>query len=101
MARTPIHPGEQLAEELHELSMTAAELARQLDVPINRVTGILNGQRGITADTALRLGHWFGTTAEFWLNLQTLYELRLAETRVGKKIAQLPRRAGADSVYPP
>jgi antitoxin HigA-1 len=78
VARTPIHPGEHLAEELKELGMSAAELARQIDVPVNRITAILNGQRGVTADTALRLGHWFGTTAEFWLNLQTLYELRRA-----------------------
>jgi addiction module HigA family antidote len=93
MARSPIHPGEHLAEELRELDVSAAELARQLDVPMNRITGIINGQRGITADTALRLGHWFGTSAEFWLNLQKLYELRLAEQRVGKEIQMLPRRA--------
>ena len=92
MPRTPIHPGEHLAEELHELSLSAAELARQLDVPVNRITGILNGQRGITADTALRLGHWFGTSAQFWMNLQQLYELRRAEVEVGEKIAKLPRR---------
>jgi addiction module HigA family antidote len=95
MARSPIHPGEHLAEELQELAISAAELARQLDVPVNRITGILNGQRAITADTALRLGHWFGTSAEFWLNLQKLYELRLAEERVGKKIERLPRRTNA------
>jgi addiction module HigA family antidote len=92
MSRKPIHPGEHLAEELRELGMSAAELARQLDVPVNRVTGIINGQRGITADTALRLGHWFGTSPQFWLNLQQLYELRLAETEVGADIAKLPRR---------
>ncbi len=92
MARTPIHPGEHLAEELRELSMSAAELSRQIKVPVNRVTGIINGQRGITADTALRLGHWFGTSPQFWLNLQQLYELRLAEGEVGETIARLPRR---------
>jgi antitoxin HigA-1 len=92
MARTPIHPGEHLAEELDELGISAAELARQLDVPVNRVTGILNGQRGITADTALRLGHWFGTSPEFWLNLQKLYELRLAEREVGDRVKKLPTR---------
>lgn len=91
MARTPVHPGEHLAEELHELGLSAAEAARQLDVPVNRITGIINGQRGITADTALRLGHWFGTTPEFWLNLQLLYELRLAQNYIGEKIEQLPR----------
>ena len=67
--------------------MPAAELARALNVPTNRITGILNGQRAITADTALRLGHWFGTSAEFWLNLQKLYELRLAENEKGAEIA--------------
>jgi antitoxin HigA-1 len=95
MPRTLIHPGEHLAEELQELGMSAAELARQIDVPVNRVTGILNGQRGVTADTALRLAHWFGTSPDFWLNLQNLYELRLAEARVGERIAKLPRRAAA------
>jgi addiction module HigA family antidote len=94
MSRTPIHPGEHLAEELRELGITAAELSRQIDVPVNRITGILHGQRGITADTALRLGHWFGTTPQFWMNLQQLYELRLAESEIGAKIAALPRRAG-------
>ncbi len=91
MPRTPIHPGEHLAEELKELGISAAELARQLDVPVNRVTGIINGQRGITADTALRLGHWFGTSAEFWLNLQTLYELRVARKKVGGRVEKLPK----------
>ena len=95
MARTPIHPGEHLAEELSALGLSAAELARQLDVPVNHITSILNGQRGVTADTALRLGHWFGTSAEFWLNLQKLYELRLAEREVGERISKLPKRADA------
>ena len=94
MPRTPIHPGEHLAEELREIGITAAELSRQIDVPVNRITGIMHGQRGITADTALRLGHWFGTAPEFWMNLQQLYELRLAENEVGAEIAALPRRAG-------
>ena len=91
MARTPIHPGEHLAEELKELGISAAELARQIDVPVNRVTGIINGQRGVTADTALRFGHWFGTSAEFWLNLQQLYELRLARQEVGSRVQKLPK----------
>ena len=84
MARIAIHPGEHLAEELDALNMSAAELARQLKVPTNRVTEILNGQRAITGDTALRLAHFFGTSPEFWLNLQSLYELRLAEVKTGK-----------------
>jgi addiction module HigA family antidote len=92
MARTPIHPGEHLAEELKELGISAAAFAREIAVPTNRVTSILNGQRAISADTALRLGHWFGTTAEFWLDLQKLYELRKAEQEVGADIARLPRR---------
>jgi addiction module HigA family antidote len=90
MALTAIHPGEHLAEELKELDMSAAELARQLDVPTNRVTEILNGRRSITGDTALRLSHFFGTTAEFWLNLQSLYELRVAQKKAGKSIKGLP-----------
>ena len=71
--------------------MSAAELARKLDVPTNRITGILNGQRAITGDTALRLAHFFGTSAEFWLNLQSLYDLRIAQKRIGKSIRALPR----------
>jgi len=91
MAVTAIHPGEHLAIELEELNMSAAELARKLDVPTNRITGVLNGQRSITGDTALRLAHFFGTSAEFWLNLQSLYEIRIAESEVGKSIRSLPR----------
>jgi addiction module HigA family antidote len=90
MAVTAIHPGEHLAEELKALGMSAAELARQLDVPTNRITQILNGTRAITGDTALRLAHFFGTSAEFWLNLQSLYELRLAQNKAGKSIKDLP-----------
>ncbi len=93
MARTPIHPGHILAEELAELGVTAAALARDLEVPKNRITGILNAERAITADTALRLGHWFGTSAEMWLNLQKSYELRLAEKNSGAAIRRLRRRA--------
>src|SRR4030088_1298522 len=81
MSITAIHPGEHLAEELEALGMSAAELARQLKVPTNRVTGILNGQRAVTGDTALRLGHFFGTSPEFWLNLQKIYELRVGRAR--------------------
>lgn len=90
MPVTAIHPGEHLAEELSELDMSAAELARQLGVPTNRVTEILNGRRAITGDTALRLAHFFGTTPEFWLNLQSLYEIRLAQRKAGKSIKGLP-----------
>jgi addiction module HigA family antidote len=90
MALIAIHPGEHLAEELKELGMSAAELAQQLDVPTNRVTEILNGRRAITVDTALRLAHFFGTTAEFWLNLQSLFELRVAQKKIGKSVRRLP-----------
>jgi addiction module HigA family antidote len=86
MARPPIHPGEILADELAELQMSAAQLSRELHVPTNRITQILNGRRSLTADTALRLGHWFGTGPELWLNLQKQYELRLAEQEVGEEI---------------
>jgi addiction module HigA family antidote len=90
MALTAIHPGEHLAEELEALDMSAAELARKINVPTNRITQILNGTRAITGDTALRLAHFFGTSAQFWLNLQSLYELRLAQEKVGKSIKALP-----------
>jgi addiction module HigA family antidote len=90
MAAPAIHPGEHLAEELKELNMSAAALARRLKVPTNRITGILNGQRAITGDTALRLAHFFGTSAEFWLNLQKIYELRMAEKKAGRAIQALP-----------
>jgi addiction module HigA family antidote len=92
MPRTPIHPGEHLADELREIGMSAAALAREIGVPVNRITAIINGQRGITADTALRLGHWFGTTPAFWMNLQQIYELRLAEARIGADLDKLPRK---------
>ena len=90
MAIRAIHPGAHLAEELKALKMSAAALARKIEVPTNRVTAILNGQRAVTADTALRLAHFFGTSPEFWLNLQQRYELRLAEQRAGKAIKTLP-----------
>jgi antitoxin HigA-1 len=90
MSRTAIHPGEHLAEQLEVLGMSAAELARHLKVPTNRITEILNGRRAVTGDTALRLGHFFGTSPEFWLNLQKIYELRQAEKKTGETIKSLP-----------
>ena len=90
MAQIPIHPGEVLGEDLEAMDMSAAELARKLRVPTNRITEILNGQRSITGDTALRLGHFFGTSTQFWLNLQSLYEVRRAEQKIGKAIKALP-----------
>ncbi len=89
MTRDPIHPGETLREDLEALGMSAAELARRIEVPVNRITEILNGRRAVTGDTALRLGRFFGTSGEFWLNLQKLYELRLAERKNGAEIARL------------
>lgn len=86
MARPPIHPGEILAEELKERGINASQFARALNVPPNRVTQILKGKRAVTAETALRLGQWFGTSAEFWLNLQKTYELRVAEQEKGSEI---------------
>jgi len=88
--REPIHPGEALREDLYALGISAAELARRIEVPTNRITGILNDRRAVTGDTALRLGRLFSTSGEFWLNLQKLYELRLAEQKHGKTIARLP-----------
>jgi antitoxin HigA-1 len=99
MGLTAIHPGEHLAEELEALDMSAAELARKIGVPTNRVTQILNGTRAITGDTALRLAHFFGTSAQFWLNLQSLYDLRVAEERAGKTIKTLPRLKRQEPVH--
>ncbi len=99
MAVTAIHPGEHLAEELKALDMSAAELARKINVPTNRVTQILNGTRAITGDTALRLGHFFGTSAQFWLNLQSLYDLRLAQEKAGKSIKGLPKLKRHEPVH--
>ena len=93
MTREPIHPGETLREDLNALGMSAAELARRIEVPVNRITQILNGQRAVTGDTALRLGRFFGTSGEFWLNLQKLYELRRAEREHGAEIGRLPSLA--------
>ena len=88
--REPIHPGETLREDLEAPGMSAGELARRIEVPVSRITGILDGRRPITGDTALRLGRFFATSGEFWLNLQKLYELRLAEQKNGRAIARLP-----------
>ena len=93
MNRPPIHPGEILADELEESGVSASELARQIKVPPARLSRILNGKQAITGDTALRLGHWFGNTAQFWLNLQTAYELRKAAAVAGTEIDALPMRS--------
>jgi addiction module HigA family antidote len=96
MGRSAIHPGEHLAEQLEAMGMSAAELGRRLDVPPNRITAIINGQRSITGDTALRLGHFFGNSPQFWLNLQAIYELRIAEEAVGRKVQALPTLNGRE-----
>lgn len=90
MSVDAIHPGEHLAEEFKELDMSAAALARHIKVPTNRITEILDRRRAVTGDTALRLAHFFGTSPESWMNLQKLYELRLAERKTGKDIRALP-----------
>ena len=100
MPRPAIHPGEILADELTELKITPTELSRQLSVPPNRISQIIQGKRAITGDTALRLGHWFQTSAQFWLNLQSAYDLRIANDEIGREVAALPtkstrRRSGA------
>jgi addiction module HigA family antidote len=95
MARTPIHPGEILADELEEIGISAAELARTLAVPANRISQIIAQKRAISADTALRLARYFGTTADLWMNLQKTYELDLARQQLGKAISNIPQRPAA------
>jgi antitoxin HigA-1 len=93
MARTPIHPGEILGDELEELGVSPTELARQIRVPANRISQIVNGKRAITGDTALRLAHWFGTNPQFWMNLQSIYDVRVAEQEAGAEIRTLPTKS--------
>jgi addiction module HigA family antidote len=95
--RTPIHPGEILAEEIEAAGLSAAELARLIEVPANRVSMIIAGRRAVTADTALRLGRYFGTSAELWLNLQKMYELDLARAELGASLDRLPQRPLVDA----
>lgn len=97
MTRTPIHPGEILADELEELGLTSAELARTLHVPANRISQIVAGKRNVTADTALRLARYFGTSADFWMNLQKMYELDLARRDLGPALEVIPSREDACS----
>lgn len=94
MTRTAIHPGQHLAEAMEASGITAAQLARDIEVPPNRVTGILHGTRGITADTALRLGRYFDISAAFWMNLQQIYDLRRAEQEIGDGLSRIPTRRG-------
>lgn len=90
--RPATHPGEVLADELAELNIRPTTLARQIAVPANRLSQIIRSKRSITGDTALRLGHWFGTSPQFWLNLQAAYDIRMAEAAVGVEISRLPVR---------
>ena len=93
-----VHPGEILKDELDGLGVSPTEFARQIDVPPNRISQIIAGKRAVTGDTALRFGHWFGTEPQFWLNLQSAYEIRIAEEKAGRAIAQLPVRTGAPAM---
>ena len=99
MARDPIHPGKFLADELDALGISVPEVASVLHVPANRIYQLLKGQRALTADTALRLSQWLGTSAEMWLNLQKLYELRLAEQKAGKNKSTIIRREAAQAAW--
>ena len=93
----PVHPGEILRDELEALNLSANALAHALGVPVNRVTMILHGKRGVSADTALRLARYFGTTPQLWMNLQKTWEIRRAEIEAGREIAErvTPRRSVA------
>ena len=91
----PVHPGEVLGEELSEINVSPAELARQIDVPANRISQILRGQRAVTGDTAVRLAHWFDMSADFWINLQAQYDVALARQKLGDGLKDLPRRRSA------
>jgi len=101
MSRSAIHPGEHLAEAIAAIGVTATQLARDIGVPPNRITGILHGTRGITADTALRLGRYFGTTAAFWMNLQQIHDLRHAEQEIGNGLGRIvPRQESRRAAAP-
>lgn len=90
MSRPAVHPGKILADELHQRGVSPTELSRLINVPPNRITQIIHGRRNITGDTALRLGHWFRNSAAFWLDLQSAYDISVAEERAGSEIEQLP-----------
>lgn len=99
MARPAVHPGKVLAAQLEPLNISPTELARQLAVPANRISQIINGKRAITGDTALRLAHWFGTGPEYWLNLQNLFDLSQAQRQSGVAIGRLPSRSAVSSNF--
>lgn len=93
MLKRAVHPGRVLKDELTELGVTPTEFARRIQVPPNRVSQIINGKRSITGDTALRFGHWFNVEPQFWLNLQSHFDLVLADRQTGKAIRRLPTSA--------
>lgn len=90
MFKRAVHPGEILKDELDELGVSQSIFAREIDVPPNRISQIISGRRSVTSDTALRFGHWFGVDPQFWLNLQTQFDLAEAELRIGAEVRQLP-----------
>ena len=92
--RRVVRPGDVLKDELAEMGVTPTAFAREIDVPPNRISQIISGKRSITGDTALRFGHWFGVEPQFWLNLQTQYDLALAERQTGNRVRELPTAAG-------
>ena len=94
MFKRVAHPGEVLKDELDEFGVTPTSFARQIEVPPNRISQIISGKRAVTGDTALRLGHWFGVEPQFWLNLQTQFDLAAADEKVGAEVRALPTAAG-------
>jgi addiction module HigA family antidote len=96
MFKRAIHPGEILKDELAELGITPTAFAREINVPPNRVSQIIAGKRSVTGDTALRFGHWFGVDPQFWLNLQTQFDLVAADRQVGKAVRSLPTATQGD-----
>jgi addiction module HigA family antidote len=99
MTRILIHPREHLADELAAAGVSANQLAKEIGVPANRLTQIVAGRRGISGDTALRLGRWFGTGPNLWMNLQKNYELRLAAREIGDGLKRIPRHRSADKTF--
>lgn len=93
MFRRAVHPGEVLKDELGEFGVTPTEFARQIDVPANRVSQIIAGKRSVTGDSALRFGHWFGVDPQFWLNLQSQFDLAVADGKMGDEVRELPTAA--------
>ncbi len=100
MTRNPIHPGEILCDELKEIGISQEKLGRDIGVSGSTINRIVNGKQAITADMALRLAHWFGMTAQFWINLQSQHDLRVAEGKIGQSVKSLPTRPDATPDLP-